>query len=748
MIIERDIASFLVVATEPISVALDKITENKSRFVVCVSENGALEGVLTDGDFRRWVAETKHFEPSLAVAAICNRRVTTAAIDAASEKISSLFTEKVNFVPLLDRNGKVRAIARPGVTELRLGGYVIGPDAAAFVIAEIGINHNGSLDVAKQLIEAAAAAGADCAKFQMRHMSAIYSNTGDQDDSREDLGAQYALDVLARASLTDDEMIEAFDHCRSCGVLPLCSPWDQESVAVLAAYGLEGYKIASADLTNHDLLRAVASTGVPVLVSTGMSTEQEIVEASSLLKTWGTPFMLLHCNSTYPAPFKDLNLRYLDRLREISGGPVGYSGHERGYAVAVAAVARGAKLIEKHITLDRTMLGNDHRVSLEPDEFGSMVEAIRQVEQALGDGATRVLSVGEQMNRNVLAKSMVAATDIPLGTPIQFSMIDVKSPGKGLQPNSRAQLVGRKAKRTMKPGDFFFPSDLVDEIVKPRPYRFRRPWGVPVRFHDWQQLLGDLPMNFLEFHFSYKDIEIDPASIFDRPLDLGLIVHSPDLFAGDHILNLAADDDEYRRTSIFHFQRAIDAARRLKPFFSKAGRVPLIASLGGVSRNGPLPIESRPALYERIMDSLSQVDSEGVEILPQTLPPYPWYLGGQLYCNLFVDPEDTTQFCRATGSRLCFDISHSKLTCNHRKRNFSEFIDMVGPFVGHLHLVDAAGVDSEGLQIGEGEVDFADLARRLDRDCAGASFIPEIWQGHMNAGEGFWIALERLEGLF
>jgi sialic acid synthase SpsE/sugar phosphate isomerase/epimerase len=748
MIIERDIAPYLIVATEPMSVALDKITANKSRFIVCVSENGALEGVLTDGDFRRWMAETKHFEPTLAVGAVCNRRVTTAAIDAAGTDIAALFCEKVSFVPLLDRNGKVRAIARPGVTELRLGSHIIGPNSPALIVAEAGINHNGSLDVAKQLIEAAATAGADCVKFQMRHMSALYANIGNADDASEDLGAQYTLDVLARASLTDDEMIEAFDHCRHCGVLPLCSPWDLESVAVLSAYGLAGYKIASADLTNHDLLRAVASTGVPVLVSTGMSTDQEIIETSSLLKTWGTPFMLLHCNSTYPAPFKDVNLRYLDRLRDIGGGPVGYSGHERGYAVAIAAVARGAKLIEKHITLDRTMLGNDHRVSLEPDEFAGMVEAIRQVEEALGDGGTRALSVGEQMNRNVLAKSLVAATDIPVGTAIQLSMIDVKSPGKGLQPNSRALLIGRKAKRSLKPGDFFFPSDLVDEVVKPRPYQFRRRWGVPVRYHDWRRLLGDLPMDFLEFHFSYKDIEIDPASIFDRPLELALVVHSPDLFADDHILNLAADDEEYRRISISHFQRAIDAARRLKPYFSKAGRIPLIASLGGVSRNGPLPIESRPALYERIIDSLSRIDSEGVEILPQTLPPYPWYLGGQLYCNLFVDPEDTAQFCRATGSRLCFDVSHSKLTCNHRQRSFGEFSDIVGPFVGHLHLVDAAGVDFEGLQIGEGEVDFVDLARRLDRDCPGASFIPEIWQGHRNSGEGFWTALERLEGIF
>jgi sialic acid synthase SpsE/sugar phosphate isomerase/epimerase len=748
MIIERDIGPFLVLGSEPLSVALDKITANKARFIVCVSEHGVLEGVLTDGDFRRWMSQSKKFDPETPVSMVCNRAVTTALAEASVKDIAALFSDKVDFVPLLDHGGKVRAIAREGTTEVWIGSQIIAEDSPSFVIAEIGINHNGSLDLAKRMIDLAAQAGADAAKFQMRHMSSMYRNKGNANDASEDLGAQYTLEMLARASLTDEEMVDAFDHCRARGLIPLCSPWDLESVAVLAAYGLEGYKIASADMTNHDLLRAIAALGKPMMVSTGMSSEQEIVESVSLLRSCGAPFVLLHCNSTYPAPFKDVNLRYLDRLREIGEGLVGYSGHERGYAVVLAAVARGAKVIEKHFTLDRTMLGNDHRVSLEPDEFSAMVEAIRQVEESLGHGRARIVTPGERMNRDVLAKSIVAAIEIPSGTTIEANMIDVKSPGRGLQPNHRDKLVGRKAKRDMKVGDFFFASDLREETVKPRAYRFERPWGIPVRYHDWRGLYRKLPMDFLEFHFSYKDIEIDPAAYFDAALDLGLVVHSPDLFAGDHILNLAADDEEYRRVSIANLQRAIDAARRMKPFFKKAGRIPLIASLGGVSRNGPLPPASRALLYERVADSLSQIDCDGVEILPQTLPPFPWYLGGQLFCNLFVDPEDTAQFCRETGLRICFDISHSRLTANHRHRKFHEFVEIFGPHVGHLHVVDAAGIDNEGLQIGEGEVDFVDLAERLARLCPKASFIPEIWQGHKNDGEGFWIALERLEGLF
>src|SRR6185437_5836409 len=308
-------------------------------------------------------------------------------------------------------------------------------------------------------------------KFQMRHMSSLYRNSGNPDDVSEDLGAQYTLDVLSRSLLSNDQMMEAFEYCRTRNLIPLCTPWDLESVAVLAAFDLAAYKIASADLTNHDLLRAVAATARPMLVSTGMSTEEEIVETTSLLRQPG------------------------------------------------AAFARGAKIIEKHITLDRQMPGNDHQVSLEPDEFAAMVQAIRVVEEALGDDAPRRPSAGERMNREVLAKSVIAACDISAGAVIDAGMLEVKSPGKGLQPNRRAALVGRRAKRALKAGDFFFASDLNDEEVKPRAYRFRRRWGIPVRYHDWRQLYRDLPMDFLEFHFSFKDLEIDPDSCFDRPLD-------------------------------------------------------------------------------------------------------------------------------------------------------------------------------------------------------------------------------------
>ncbi len=647
----------------------------------------------------------------------------------------------------VEANG--RAAAAENTAPLPIGDFRIGPGHPAFLIAEIGINHNGRVDLARRLVDEAVRAGADCAKFQMRNMAALYRNAGNADDISEDLGSQYILDMLANAQLTPEEMFGVFDYCKEQGILPLCTPWDAQSLADLEDYGMPAYKVASADLTNHELLKTLAATGKPLIISTGMSTEEEIKESIALLRRLEARFCLLHCNSTYPAPFKHVNLAYMDRLAELAQSAVGYSGHERGYAVPIAAVARGARVIEKHLTLDRSMEGNDHKVSLLPDEFAAMVESIRQVEEAMGEGTERHLSQGERMNREMLSKSLVATRPIAEGTPITAEMLDAKSPGKGLQPNRREDLIGRPAPRDLAAGDFFFPSDLGEGGAAARDFRFHRPFGIPVRYHDYAALVGKSNVDFLEFHLSYKDMDQDAHEFFDAPMDLGYAVHSPDLFEGDHILNLAAEDDAYRQRSIRELQRAVDVTRALRPYFTQvAERVLLIASLGGFSRDAPLPEAERPRFYERVAESLAQIDQSGVEIIGQTLPPFPWYLGGQLYCNLFVDAEDTARFCEETGTRLCFDVSHSKLTCNHRGASFEAFADLVGPHTAHLHLVDAAGDDSEGLQIGEGEIDFERLAAQLKRHCPEAGFIPEIWQGHKNEGEGFWIALERLEPLF
>jgi N-acetylneuraminate synthase len=195
----------------------------------------------------------------------------------------------------------------------------------------------------------------------------------------------------------------------------------------------------------------------------------------------------------------------------------------------------GAKVIEKHFTLDREMEGSDHKISLLPDEFRQMVEGIRQVEAAIGTAAERKMTQGELMNRNTLAKSLVINRDLPQGEVITEAMIDVKSPGRGVQPNRRGDLIGKTARRAFRAGDFFFASDIEDNGVVARNYTFKREWGIPIRYHDFQRMMKKSNPDFLEFHFSFKDLDEEIAPFFPEPLDYNLVVHSPDLFHGDHL---------------------------------------------------------------------------------------------------------------------------------------------------------------------------------------------------------------------
>lgn len=756
MIIERAVSPFVVYAEDPVLRALEKITANKARIVFCVSEHGQLLGSMSDGDVRRWIAAGPDVDLTRPCLEAMNTGVVSAPLSAPPSEIRRHFAGAVDHVPLLDEHGHLAAVAVNRNDAFRVGRHDVGSGHPTFVIAEIGNNHNGSVERAKDLVELAKASGADAVKFQLRDMEALYR--GGTAGAGEDLGPQYTLDLLARFNLPAPRLIEVFDHARDVGIDVMCTPWDAPSVDVLVDYGIPALKIASADLTNHTLLRHAAASGTPLVVSTGMSTETEIRQSVDVLRSTATAYALLHAQSTYPAPFKDVNLRYLTRLAEIGDCPIGYSGHERGYHVPLAAVSLGATIIEKHFTVDRSMEGNDHKVSLLPDEFREMVSRIRDLEEALGTAAPRVVSTGEMMNRVNLAKSLVAARDIAPGEVIDRAAVDVKSPGRGLQPNDLDLLVGRTANRGLSAGDFFFKADLADTVAKARAYSFRRPWGVPVRYHDWHRLVTDTRPDFLEFHFSYKDLDLDPAAFFvDLPehctdgggvLGMTLTTHLPDLFAGDFIVDLASLDDEIWERSVHELQRTIDATRALTRWFTVDDDPVVVATMGGFTSDRHLDPSQRPLRYERVAAAVERVDRGGVRLTAQTLPPYPWLIGGQHFHNLFLDPVDTAEWSRATGVPLTLDTSHTKLATNFLGRSFAEAVELLAPLSVHLHLVDAMGVDGEGPQVGEGEIDWPVLAEQLDRLAPDAAFIPEIWQGHVNDGEGFWLALERLEQWF
>lgn len=744
MLISKSVAEFVVAEDESIHHALEKINLNKMRVLFVVDENGCLVGSMSDGDFRRWILKVEEIDVQLAVKNIMNRKVVYSLIQDTHESINRKFSDAVSVIPLVDASSRLVAVALFDDVEFSIGGFAISEEGSTFIIAEIGNNHQGDFELAKELVDLAIGAGADCVKFQMRNMAAIYKE-GDAIDSSADLGAQYTLDLLSKFQLSNEQLTQIFDYVVERGALPLCTPWDSKSLAVLEEYGMPAYKVASADFTNIKFLDELVATGKPLICSTGMTSEAEIIWVCEHLRRKGAQFILLHCNSTYPTPLKDVNLSYMERLKEIGQCLIGYSGHERGGVVPVAAVALGARVVEKHFTIDKGLEGSDHKVSLLPKEFSLMVKQIREIEEALGSGSERHISQGEMLNRETLAKSLVSKRSIEEGELITRDMIDIKSPGQGLQPLYIEDLVGLKANRNIGQGDFFYESDLLDSKIQPRNYCFSRPFGVPVRYHDFYSLSSVSNLDFVEFHLSYQDLLSSLEEYFKEPQGMGFAVHAPELFANDHVLDLASRDAAYREKSILELNRVCDITRSLKKFFPSTLRPVVVVNAGGFSEHGFMEADKANSLYQLVAESLSQVNQSGVELCIQTMPPFPWHFGGQRFHNLFVNPDEIIDFCNAYGYRVCFDISHSMMACNYYKWDMRLFAEKVAPLTGHFHIVDASGVDGEGIEIGKGDVDFASLCVILERCSPNVQFIPEVWQGHKNEGEGFWRALEFLE---
>jgi N-acetylneuraminate synthase len=274
------------------------------------------------------------------------------------------------------------------IAPVRVGERLVGPGEPVYVIAEIGINHNGDLELAKRLIDAAAAAGADAVKFQKR--TPELSVPADQRDVERDTpwGRMTYLAYRYRVEFDQDGYAEIDRYCREVGIDWFASPWDEEAVDFLAGFDLPAMKVASASLTDDELLIRMAALGTPVIASTGMSTMAQIDHAFTLLPEGRT--LLAHATSSYPCSVDELNLRMLHTLAERFAVPVGYSGHETGLATTLAAVALGATFLERHITLDRAMWGTDQSASVEPGGFAKLVEDVRKVERALGDGIKQV----------------------------------------------------------------------------------------------------------------------------------------------------------------------------------------------------------------------------------------------------------------------------------------------------------------------------------------------------------------------
>lgn len=317
------------------------------------------------------------------------------------------------------------------------------------IIAEAGVNHNGDIDVARRMITEARKAGADYVKFQTAVPELVISSIAPKAEyQKETTGAEESqLDMCRKIHLPLSAYNELAEQCRREGIGFMSTPFDLVSIDTLAPLGMDYWKIPSGEITNLPYLRKIASKRGRVILSTGMSRLDEVETAVGVLEQGGISrdnIILLHCTTQYPTPMEAVNLRAMDTLATLGCAAVGYSDHTRGIEVPVAAVARGARVIEKHFTLDKTMEGPDHKASLEPDELAAMVSAIRNIEQALGSPDKRVAEA-EAPNIEVARKSIVAACDIKAGELLTEENLSVKRPGNGLSPMLWDKVIGTRA---------------------------------------------------------------------------------------------------------------------------------------------------------------------------------------------------------------------------------------------------------------------------------------------------------------
>ncbi len=347
--------------------------------------------------------------------------------------------------------------------KIEISNKLVGDEQPIFIVAEIGVNHNGDVKLAKKLIDVARDAGADAVKFQAFKTERVVTKYAEKANyQKETTGldeSQYRM--IRRLELEDKEFKKLFNYAEKNSIIFLSSAFDNESVDLLDDLGVPAFKVASGEIIDLPLLKYIAEKKRPIILSTGMSTLNEIGDALEVIREKGVEdVILLHCVTSYPAKIEDANLRVMETLRHKFKLPVGFSDHTLGITVPISAAALGAVLIEKHFTLDRTLPGPDHRSSLEPDELEDMIRSIRDVEKALGDG-TKKPTDDEERIKKVIRRSIVAKVTIPRGTIITEDMLDLKRPGVGIEPKNLNQVVGRRAKKNVKPDELITFDKLV-----------------------------------------------------------------------------------------------------------------------------------------------------------------------------------------------------------------------------------------------------------------------------------------------
>ena len=600
------------------------------------------------------------------------------------------------------------------------------------IIAEIGINHGGKFSTALDLIRAAFESGCSGVKFQYRNLQNAYAGGARQ------IGDEILLKEITKNYLSPAKILALLDEAHELSIDAGISFFDENDLKDFGAdiSRFDFFKAPSVELSNTGLINCMLRQGKAVYVSLGCHNEHEIEQAFATFE--GENWLAMHCVSNYPVSLANAKLGYLQHMREKWPRAFGYSSHDENWEVCLVAMSMGASVIERHITFDKQAQGLDHSTSSTPDEFKRMTMFAEHMPLLMSGNGPRVPNQGEMLNLQNLGRSYYAKSSIEAGETVTLEKLSFRSPRVGLGRNELQQYLGKPATRSIKAGavlsrSIFQGTPKVSEAALD--FARRKKIGIPVRLHDLASIEQKFPVGNYEFHLSFGEVLSGlHADGYDRGNNYS--IHLPDYINSTQLMDLFSPNTEQAKDSLNILQRTIDFAQALQDHTGK--HVPIVGSFSVVHRD-------LDEFYEKHAALLTGYHQQGISVMPQWLPPIAWYFGGSVKLNAMNRKQDV-DFIQRHKLPICMDVCHLCMGDSLFHFDAKSMIETLLPYIEHIHIADAKGIDGEGLHFGEGDPkNLSALRAVMSIDCMK---VIEVWQGHLDDGAGFAKALNKLPELF
>lgn len=601
-----------------------------------------------------------------------------------------------------------------------------------FLIAEIGINHDGQYNIAEELIKAAAISGAGGIKFQYRNLKNAYS------DGAREIGDEILLKEITKNYLSPDDVMRLVDYAKSLKIKAGISFFDESDMNDFGARisNFDFFKAPSVELTNTNLINRMLGFGKLVYVSLGCQSEYTVEQAFESFES--DNWVAMHCVSNYPVSLHNAKLGYLKHMEKKWHRPFGYSSHDDNWEMCLIAMAMGASVIERHITFDKRAQGLDHSTSSTPDEFKKISLFAENFELIVSGDGPRVPNQGEMLNLQNLGRSYYAKSNIEPGEKITLNMLAFRAPRIGLGIIEMEEFIGHTPIVPIKAGAVLNRSSFIKQVgVSEAAIEYARSntIGIPVRLHDLASIEKKFPVGAYEFHLSFGEVlgNLEAGQFSSKHK---YSIHLPDYINSTQLMDPFSTDRQQAEDSHQILKRTVEFAVALQQHTGRP--VPIVGSFSVVHSH-------LAQFYEQHAALLLGYREQGVSILPQWLPPIAWYFGGSVVLNALNQKRDV-DYIKQYHLPICMDVCHLFMgDCLHNFGSQS-MIDSLKPHISHVHIADAKGVDGEGVHFGEGDrMNLPIIESVIEINCMK---IIEVWQGHLDEGAGFAKALTSLWTLF